>query len=42
MFFYFVGGNSDYFNDNGFKFKFWVKVWYSKEDFILNGELVIV
>ena len=37
-----MGGSSDYPNDNGFKLKPWVKVWYSKEDFILNGELAIV
>ena len=39
---YFIGGNSDYPNDNGFKLKPWVKVWYSKEDFILHGDLAIV
>lgn len=39
---YFVGGNSDFPNDKGFKLKPWVKVWYSKEDLILHNDLAIV
>lgn len=39
---YFVGGNSDFPNDKGFKLKPWVKVWFSKEDFILHNDLAIV
>ncbi|WP_303476347.1 hypothetical protein [Aliiglaciecola sp. 3_MG-2023] len=39
---YFVGGDENYPNDNGFKLKPWVKVWYSKEDFILHNDLAIV
>jgi len=39
---YFVGGNSNFPDDKGFKLKPWVKVWYSKEDFILHGDLAIV
>lgn len=39
---YFVGGNEEFANDNGFKLKPWVKVWYSKEDFILHNDLAIV
>ncbi|NMP31030.1 hypothetical protein HII17_05575 [Thalassotalea sp. M1531] len=39
---YFVGGNSEFPDDNGFKLKPWVKVWFSKEDFILHGDLAIV
>mgnify|MGYP000412737507 FL=1 len=39
---YFVGGNSDFPNDKGFKLKPWVKVWFSKEDLILHNDLAIV
>ncbi|REG82828.1 hypothetical protein [Marinomonas pollencensis] len=39
---YFVGGNSEFPNDKGFKLKPWVKVWYSKEDLILHNDLAIV
>ncbi|ETX11037.1 hypothetical protein MUS1_11695 [Marinomonas ushuaiensis DSM 15871] len=39
---YFVGRNSEFPNDKGFKLKPWVKVWYSKEDFILHNDLAIV
>ncbi|WP_394646877.1 hypothetical protein [uncultured Sphingomonas sp.] len=39
---YFVGGSEDFPDDRGFKLKPWVKVWYSKEDFILHGDLAIV
>jgi len=39
---YFIGGNSNFPNDKGFKLKPWVKVWFSKLDFILHNELAIV
>ncbi len=39
---YFVGGSDEFPDDKGFKLKPWVKVWYSKEDFILHGDLAIV
>lgn len=39
---YFVGGNSNFPNDKGFKLKPWVKVWFSELDYILNNELAIV
>ena len=38
---YFVGGNSSFPIDKGFKLKPWVKVWFSKLDFILHGEIAI-
>lgn len=39
---YFTGGDENFPDDKGFKLKPWVKVWYSKEDFILHGDLAIV
>lgn len=39
---YFIGGNSDFPNDKGFKLKPWVKVWFSKLDYILHDDLSIV
>ena len=39
---YFIGGNSDFPNDKGFKLKPWVKVWFSKLDYILHDNLAIV
>jgi hypothetical protein len=39
---YFVGGDENFPDDKGFKLKPWVKVWYSKEDHILHGDLAIV
>ena len=39
---YFVGGDENFPNDKGFKLKPWVKVWYSKLDYILHGDLAIV
>jgi hypothetical protein len=39
---YFVGGDKDFPSDKGFKLKPWVKVWYSKADYILHGDLGIV
>ena len=39
---YFTGGTDEFPDDKGFKLKPWVKVWYSKEDFILHGDLAIV
>ncbi|WP_322965300.1 hypothetical protein [Sphingomonas fuzhouensis] len=39
---YFVGGNAAFPDDKGFKLKPWVKVWYSKLDYILHGDLAIV
>lgn len=39
---YFVSGDEDYPEDNGFKLKPWVKVWYSKEAYILHNDLAII
>lgn len=39
---YFIGGNSDYPNDKGFKLKPWVKVWYNKLDYILHNDIAIL
>ena len=39
---YFIGNNSDYPNDKGFKLKPWVKVWYNKLDYILNNDIAIL
>lgn len=39
---YFIGGNSDYPDDKGFKLKPWVKVWYNKLDYILHGDIALV
>lgn len=39
---YFVGNDNNFSNDKGFKLKPWVKVWYSKMDYILHGDLAIV
>lgn len=39
---YFVGGNSNYPNDKGFKLKPWVKVWYNKLDYILHNDIAIL
>ena len=39
---YFIGGNSNFPADKGFKLKPWVKVWYSKLDYILSNDLAIV
>lgn len=39
---YFVGGNERFPNDRGFKLKPWVKVWFSKLDYILHGDLAVV
>lgn len=39
---YFIGGNSDFPNDKGFKLKPWVKVWFNKLDYILHGDIAIV
>lgn len=39
---YFIGGNPDFPNDEGFKLKPWVKVWFNKLDYVLHGDLAIV
>jgi hypothetical protein len=39
---YFVGNNSSFPNDHGFLLEPWLKVWFTDEDFILNGNLAIV
>lgn len=39
---YFIGGNSNFPDDKGFKLKPWVKVWYNKLDYILHNNLAIV
>ncbi|MBM3936296.1 MAG: hypothetical protein FJ343_03995 [Sphingomonadales bacterium] len=39
---YFVGKNPSYPNDHGFLLEPWTKVWFTNEDFILNGNLAIV
>ena len=39
---YFIGNNSDYPNDKGFKLKPWVKVWYNKLDYILHNDIAIL
>lgn len=39
---YFIGGNSKFPDDKGFKLKPWVKVWYNKLDYILHGDIAIV
>ncbi len=39
---YFIGGNSSFPNDKGFKLKPWVKVWFSKLDFILHNDIAVV
>lgn len=39
---YFIGGSDGFSGDKGFKLKPWVKVWYSKLDHILHGDLAIV
>ena len=39
---YFIGGNSNFPNDKGFKLKPWVKVWYNKLDYILHGDVAMV
>ncbi len=39
---YFVSGNSDFPNDGGFMLKPWVKVWFTDEDCVLEGNLAIV
>ncbi|MGQ7843810.1 hypothetical protein ACUNV4_05000 [Granulosicoccus sp. 3-233] len=38
---YFVGGNPDFPNDQGFKLKPWTKVWFNQLDYILHGDLAI-
>lgn len=39
---YFIGGNPEFPNDEGFKRKPWVKVWFNKLDYVLHGDLAIV
>ncbi|MBM4228822.1 MAG: hypothetical protein FJ164_13945 [Gammaproteobacteria bacterium] len=39
---YFIGGNSNYPDDKGFKLKPWVKVWYNKLDYVLHGDIAIL
>ncbi|MBK1442127.1 hypothetical protein JHJ32_19170 [Parapedobacter sp. ISTM3] len=39
---YFIGGNSNFPDDKGFKLKPWVKVWFNKLDYILHNDLAIV
>lgn len=39
---YFVGGDTEYPDDKGFKLKPWVKVWYNKLNYILHNDLAIV
>jgi hypothetical protein len=39
---YFVGGNTSYPHDAGFKLKPWVKVWYNKLDYTLHDDLALV
>lgn len=38
---YFVGGDEEFPDDKGFKLKPWVKVWFSKLDYILHHDLAI-
>lgn len=39
---YFIGGNSNFPDDKGFKLKPWVKVWFNKLDYILHNDIAIV
>jgi len=39
---YFVGKNPAYPSDHGFLLEPWTKVWFTNEDFILNGNLALV
>ena len=39
---YFIGGNSHYPDDKGFKLKPWLRVWYNKLDFILYDDIAIL
>jgi hypothetical protein len=39
---YFIGGNTDFPDDKGFKLKPWVKVWFNKLDVILHNDLAIL
>ncbi|MBD1420972.1 hypothetical protein [Sphingobacterium chuzhouense] len=39
---YFIGENSNFPYDKGFKLKPWVKVWFNKLDYILHGDIAIV
>lgn len=39
---YFIGGNSNFPDDKGFKLKPWVKVWFNKLDYILHDDLAIL
>ncbi|QQT26905.1 hypothetical protein [Sphingobacterium spiritivorum] len=39
---YFIGGNSNFPDDKGFKLKPWVKVWYNKFDYILHNDIAVV
>jgi hypothetical protein len=39
---YFIGGDSNFPNDTGFKLKPWVKAWFTEEDYILHDNIAIV
>jgi hypothetical protein len=39
---YFIGGDSNFPDDKGFKLKPWVKVWYNKLDYILHNDIAII
>lgn len=39
---YFVGNNSDFPNDKGFKLKPWINVWFTDSDYILHHNIAIV
>lgn len=39
---YFIGGDSNFPNDKGFKLKPWVKTWYEKLDFVIHNDIAVV